>query len=265
MDFLDALTGAPLLLILAVLALVDSTSFGTLAVPAWFLMAPGRLRPGRILAYLGTLAAFYAAVGVVVMAGAGWVVEHHADLLGSRPVMAVGLVAGVGLFWWSFRLDSPAARERSRSGAGRLSRWRRRAVGALPQTPAEPGATAAGRRSSGLGALVALALTAGLAEVATMLPYLAAIGLIVTQGPGWPASGLLLVAYCVVMVLPALVLLAGRLLARRLVERPLVRLDAWFTRHGASTAAWVVGAVGVILVLNTAPALFAAGAVSAAG
>lgn len=196
------------------------TSFGTLAVPAWFLMAPGRLCPGRILAYLGTLAAFYAAVGFAVMAGAGWVVEHHADLLGSRPVMAVGLVAGVGLFWWSFRLDSPAAKERSRSGAGRLSGWRQRAVGTLPETPAEPGATAAGRQSSGLGALVALALTAGLAEVATMLPYLAAIGLIMAQGPGWPASGLLLMAYCAVMMLPALVLLAGSILARRLMERP---------------------------------------------
>ncbi|WMY77649.1 GAP family protein [Citricoccus sp. I39-566] len=204
-------------------------------------------------------------MGFAVMAGAGWVVEHHADLLGSRPVMAVGLVAGVGLFWWSFRLDSPAAQERSRSGAGRLARWRQRAVGALPETPAEPGATAAGRRSSGLGALLALALTAGLAEVATMLPYLAAIGLIVTQGPGWPASGLLLVAYCVVMMLPALVLLAGRLVARRLVERPLARLDAWFTRHGASTAAWVVGAVSVFLVLNTAPVVSATGAVSTAG
>ncbi|WMY77648.1 hypothetical protein [Citricoccus sp. I39-566] len=45
MDFPDALTGAPLLLILAVLALVDSTSFGTLAVPAWFLMAPGGCAP----------------------------------------------------------------------------------------------------------------------------------------------------------------------------------------------------------------------------
>lgn len=265
MDFPDALTGAPFLLILAVLALVDSTSFGTLAVPAWFLMAPGRLRPGRILIYLATLATFYAAVGLAVMAGTGWVVEHHADLLTSRPVMALGLAAGVALFWWSFRLDSPAAKARQRAGGGRLARWRERAVGAgsevAVQSPSETGTTAAGRQSSGLGSLMTLALVAGLAEVATMLPYLAAIGLIVAQGPGGPASVLLLVAYCVVMMLPALVLLAGRILARRLVERPLARLDGWFARHGASTAAWVVGAVGAVLVLNTAPEVFAAGAV----
>lgn len=261
MDLLSAFSGAPLLLILAALALVDSTSFGTLAVPVWFLMTPGRLRTGRILVYLGTLAAFYAAVGFAVMAGAGWVVAHHGSLLSSRPVMVLGMVIGVGLFWWSFRLDSPAAKERSRSGGGRLSRWRQRAVGTVP----EHTTTAAGRQDSGLGALMALALAAGLAEIATMLPYLAAIGLIMAQGPGGPASGLLLVGYCAVMMLPALVLLAGRILARRLMERPLAGLDRWFTRHGASTAAWVVGAVGVVLVLNTAPAVFAADAVSMTG
>lgn len=265
MDLLDALNGAPLLPILAVLALVDSTSFGTLAVPAWFLMAPGRLRPGRILIYLATLAAFYAAVGLAVMAGAGWVVAFHADLLGSWPVMALGMAIGVALFWWSFRLDSPAARQRQQSGGGRLARWRQRAVGGGAEAVGQTGTTAAGRQSSGLGSLMALALTAGLAEIATMLPYLAAIGLIVAQGPGWPSSGLLLGGYCVVMMVPALVLLAGRVLARQLVERPLARLDEWLSRHGASTAAWVVGIVGVVLVLNTAPVVFAAGAVATAG
>lgn len=264
MDLLTALSGAPLLLILAALALVDSTSFGTLAIPVWFLMTPGRLRTGRILLYLGTLAAFYAAVGFAVMAGAGWVVEHHAPLVSSRPVMVLGMLAGVGLFWWSFRLDSPAAKERSRAGGGRLSRWRLRAVGGGPEA-AQQGTTAAGRQGSGLGPLMALALAAGLAEVATMLPYLAAIGLIMAQGPDGPASGLMLVGYCAVMMLPALVLLAGRILARPLMERPLAGLDRWFTRHGASTAAWVVGIVGVVLVLNTAPAVFAADAVSPAG
>jgi hypothetical protein len=251
MDLPDALSGAPLFAILAVLALVDSTSFGTLAIPVWLLMAPGRIRAGRVLAYLGTIAVFYLAVGLAVLAGADWMVEHVAGLgalAGSRPIMVLGTVVGIGLLAWSFRLDSPAAKDRARSGQGRLTRWRRRATGA------EAGA--------GAGPLMGLALAAGLVEVASMLPYLAAIGLIAAQGPGWPASPLMLVGYCVVMVLPALVLLAGRVLARPIVERPLARLDAWFARHGASTAAWVVGIIGVVLVVNTAPAAFSAGAVS---
>jgi divalent metal cation (Fe/Co/Zn/Cd) transporter len=101
---------------------------------------------------------------------------------------------------------------------------------------------------SGSGAALAtLAVAAGLVEVATMLPYLAALGLIGTQGPAWPVSGLWILAYCLVMIAPALVLTAARVLAARLVERPLGRLDAWLTRNAATTTAWVVGIVGFLV------------------
>ena len=43
---------------LAVLALIDSTSFGTLLIPTWLLMHPGRVRAMRMLVFLGTVAAF---------------------------------------------------------------------------------------------------------------------------------------------------------------------------------------------------------------
>lgn len=55
---------------LAVLALIDSTSFGTLLIPIWLLLHPGRIRSGRILVFLFTVAAFYFAVGVAVVLGA---------------------------------------------------------------------------------------------------------------------------------------------------------------------------------------------------
>jgi divalent metal cation (Fe/Co/Zn/Cd) transporter len=101
---------------------------------------------------------------------------------------------------------------------------------------------------SGSGAALAtLAVAAGLVEVATMLPYLAALGLIGTQGPAWPVSGLWILAYCLVMIAPALVLTAARVLAARLVERPLGRLDAWLTRNAATTTAWVAGIVGFLV------------------
>lgn len=41
------------------LALVDSTSVGSLFIPVWLLLAAGRVPVGRILAYLGTIAGFY--------------------------------------------------------------------------------------------------------------------------------------------------------------------------------------------------------------
>lgn len=248
MDLLTALSGGPLLAILAVLALVDSTSFGTLAIPTWLLLAPGRVRAGRMLMYLATIAGFYFAVGLAVLLGAGWFLENYAGVLGSRPAQVLGLLLGVALVIWSFRLDSPAARQRARAGTGRLARWRRAATG----QGHDGGSSGSG---GGLGPLMGLALAAGLVEVASMLPYLAAIGLIAGQGPGWPASGALLAGYCLVMVTPALVLLAGRLVARRVLERPLARLDAWFSRHSAGALSWVVGIIGAVLVVNTAPAV----------
>lgn len=266
MDFFSAeLTGAALIGALAVLALIDSTSFGTLLIPVWLLMSPGRVRVGRMLLYLGSIAGFYALVGLAILLGAGALSDTLNTLSDTRPFLIAQLVLGVALFAWSFKLDpvggkkptepvagtavagatadgaapagaangqvaAPPATEPGR--AGRLSRWRERVLSS----------------ESGSGrALAALAIGAGLVEVATMLPYLAALGLIGTQGPAWPVSGLWILGYCVVMIAPALVLTAARVFASRLVERPLGRLDGWLTKNAASTTAWVVGIVGFLV------------------
>jgi hypothetical protein len=267
MDLLSGeLSGAVLIGTLAVLALIDSTSFGTLLIPVWLLMSPGRVRVGRMLIYLGSIAGFYALVGLAILLGAGALSDTLSTLSSTRPFLIAQLVVGVGLFAWSFKLDpvggkkpaepvgtstadasaagtmvdgtaatsghAPAPSTTAPSKAGRLSRWRERVLGS----------------ESGSGAaLAALAVGAGLVEVASMLPYLAALGLIGTQGLGWPTSGLWVVGYCLVMIAPALVLMAARVFAARLVERPLGRLDRWLTKNAASTTAWVVGIVGFLV------------------
>jgi hypothetical protein len=229
-----AVAGPALLVVLALLALIDSTSFGTLLVPVWLLLAPGRVRVARMTLYLGTIAAFYALVGVAIMLGAGAFLDRFGDILESRAAGVIELVLGVGLFAYSFTLDSKKARERAAAegGTGRVRRWRERALGVAP------GST---------GALAALAIGMGLVEVATMLPYLAAIGLITTSGPGWPLDAGLLVAYCLVMILPAALLTIARVTAERWVARPLQRIDRWLTRNAASTTAWIVGIVGFLI------------------
>ncbi|WP_265521649.1 GAP family protein [Oerskovia flava] len=237
--------------VLVVLALIDSTSFGTLLIPVWLLLAPGRLRAGRVLAYLATVAAAYLGVGVVVLLGAGAFLDRFGDVLETRPVLIGQLVLGIGLFALSFRVDGKRARARQ-AGSGRLSRWRERALGAAPAGGAGGAGGGAPRvqtRTSILP-LLGLALTAVALEVATMLPYLAAIGLVTSSGIGWPGSAAVLAAYCVVMVLPALVLLAARLLAARLVDPFLHRLDRWLTRNAAGMTGWVLGIVGVLLTLD---------------
>jgi hypothetical protein len=257
---------------LVVLALLDSTSFGTLAVPVWFLLAPGRPRAGRILVYLGTIAAFYLAVGVAVLLGAGALLERYQDVFATRGFTWVQLALGVALFALSFRFDGKrAARRRAAQEAagvtprpGRLQRWRERALGldAGGAAGAGPGAGpgAAGRpvlvrtRPSVLP-LMGLALGAGVVEVASMLPYLAAIGILSASGLPTGTNVAVLAAYCLVMVLPALLLLGGRLTAARLVDPLLRRIDAWFAKNGEETTGWILGIIGAVLALRAASTL----------
>lgn len=227
---------------LAVLALIDSTSFGTLLIPVWLLMAPERLRPGRIVVYLGAIAGFYALLGIGILLGGSAVAEAFAGLSDSRPFLWGQLLVGVGLFVWSFRLDRPGGeRTEAAEPPRRLLRWRERAVAS---------------ESGSASALAALAVLAGLVEAASMLPYLAAIGVIGTEGPSWPVSGLWIVAYCAVMIVPALLLLGARVFAAPLVARPLAVIDGWLTRHAASATAWAVGIVGFLLARSALGPLF---------
>ena len=210
---------------LGALALVDSTSFGTLLIPIWFLLTPGRVRVGRILVFLGTVAGFYLLLGLALVAGADALLGDLAGLLDDPVVARLQLV--LGSFFIGRRRTGEAA------GSGRLLRWRARAMGT--------------ETDAGVGGLVALALGAAALEVATMLPYLAATGIIGSSGLGGPARVGVLAAYCLVMVLPALVLLGGRLAAQRSVEPLLRRVAAWMERSGAETTSWVVGIVGFLV------------------
>lgn len=272
---------------LAVLALVDSTSFGTLLIPVWLLLAPGRLRPGRILLFLGTVAVFYFGVGLAILFGAELVVENFSGLYESRGFSVFLLAAGIALLAWSFRLEAQAKREKAARGSvqhtghgasgtgrtgtegtgtgaagtagmdeaagtdlaessagapasGRLARWRHKAVGSET------------RGSGGAAALIGLALGATTIELATMVPYLAAIGLLSASGLQWPLTGAVLAAYCVLMVAPALVLLIARFAASRRVDPMLKKLDGFLSRTSTNTLSWITGILGVLLIVNTA-------------
>jgi hypothetical protein len=238
MDF--ALLGS-----LAVLALIDSTSFGTLLIPIWLLMHPGGIRAGRVLVFLGTVAVFYFAVGVAIELGADAVLPQisrvfdtrpaaWAELvLDTRPAAWAELVLGVALFFLSFRLD----RKHQRAGGGRLLRWRERAL-----------------TDGRVAGLAGLALAAAAAEVTTMLPYLAAIGLLTTSELAAGSIALVMAGYCLLMVLPALLLLAVRLTAGDRITPLLTRIGDWMARSNALS--WIVGIVGFLLARDAAVRLF---------
>lgn len=221
---------------LAVLALVDSTSFGTLGVPVWMLVQP-RLRVPAVLTYLAVIAAFYWVLGLAVLAGAAALSGVFSDLVHrseGRAFLWGQLVVGVALFAASFLLDRKrvAARRHRRGGAPtRTERWTARAVG--------PDATT--RTVAGL------AVGAGLVEAASMLPYLAAVGLLVASGTGFALNAGLLAAYVVVMVLPALVLLGLRLAVHERVTPFLERVNGWLRRGASEAMGWVLGIVGFLV------------------
>ncbi len=173
------------------------------------------------------------------MLGAGALLDRYGDALDSRPVMLLQLALGVFLFAISWRFDGKKAEARAaRQGAkpGRLVRWRARATGTEADASLLP--------------LLGLALGAVAIEVGTMLPYLAAIGLITTSDLGTGTSLGVLAAYCVVMVLPALLLLGGRMAAARFVEPRLARLEKWLSKNAVELTGWALGGLGVFLTLN---------------
>ncbi|MEV0900489.1 GAP family protein [Actinoplanes sp. NPDC049802] len=209
---------------LVLLALVDSTSFGTLLIPIWFLIQPGPVRAGRVVVFLGTVALFYFGVGVAVALGADRFLPQLTRLLDSRPVLWGLLVIGVGMFFYSFRMNGSTKPLRTPPMEGSL----------LP--------------------LMGLALVAAAAEVTTMLPYLAAIGLITTSSMNAAQITATMAGYCLVMILPALVLLGVRMATGKRLMPVLTRFSQWLAR--SDMMGWVVGIVGFLLARYAAAELY---------
>src|SRR5918997_6469999 len=86
---------------LAGLALLDSTSIGTLFIPIWLMLTPGRLRLSRFAVYLGTITVFYFLVGILIVLGASRLIGH----LDGQVALWLQLAIGVVLFAVSFRFD----------------------------------------------------------------------------------------------------------------------------------------------------------------
>ncbi len=231
-----------LLSTLVVLALIDSTSFGTLLIPVWLLMTSARVSIGSFFVYLSTVAGLYFLAGLIIMFSADTILKKYNYVIESNAFLYGQIALGIVLMVISQLMDTKKARaraaERAERGEGRILKWRNRIMG-----------DSISNRGS-VAMLIGLALTAVVVELGTMLPYLAAIGLIASEGPSWPMSGLLLFGYCIVMVLPALILLMGRLVAYRVLKEPLVRLDKWLVKHAQSTTAWIIGIVGFLLTVN---------------
>jgi cytochrome c biogenesis protein CcdA len=224
-----------LILALVVLALLDSTSIGTLFVPVLLMLTPGRLRVAPLVGYLATIAVFYLALGVVIALGAGPLLVRVGSALG--PALNwLELAGGVVLFALSFRFDPKRNPDASHEQG---KKWTER-VHKAAESPGE---------------LVVLALTAGLIEAATMFPYLGAIALLASAGLTATGTAGVLAGYCLVMVLPALVLLGLRRTLADRVTPVLARVNGWFEKNAVGATGWILGIVGFFLAVDAASQL----------
>ena len=89
-----------------------------------------------------------------------------------------------------------------------------------------------------------------------MIPYLAAMGIIADMGIGLGGGALVLVGYCAVMIVPGAVLCGVRAALGARADAFLDRVHEWAVKNVTSAFSWVVGIIGVIILLNTiGPAL----------
>ncbi|WP_280332499.1 GAP family protein, partial [Nocardia wallacei] len=133
------------------LALVDSTSIGTLIVPVWLLLAPDRPPARRLLCYLAAIAVFYFALGLLLLTVAGAGLDRLGTLTRSPVLLVPQLLLGIALFAVSWRFDSK--KRRARGEPDRTAVWRARAR--RPPSPAprpgRPGGAPGGPEWGGLG------------------------------------------------------------------------------------------------------------------
>ncbi|WP_043635857.1 GAP family protein [Nonomuraea candida] len=214
------------------LALLDTLSVSTIAIPVWFLLMPRGLRIGYVFGYLFFVAIGYLFLGLLLLTVFSAVHDELRSALNSPAGDQAMSVAGVILLliavWYGLL-------RRERRGSGRLGRWREIAVG--------ESATPRG--------LVIVAALAVLIEVATMFPYLAAIGRLGRSDLPWHLQAAVLAVYCLVMIAPAFVVTVARFIAKNLVRSPLRRLDGWLKRNARENTAWLIALAGFMLLSNT--------------
>lgn len=216
-----------IILPLIALALVDSTSIGTLLIPLWLLSRP-QIRPAAIATYIAVIGLFYFVLGSFLVFGVDLIKGFSEDASIRQVIDWLQLLLGIGLIIAGFK----PAKKGQNAEQSRMTRLRDKLA-----TP-----------DASLKLTIILAVTAGVLEAAMMMPYLMAVGLITNaQLPPLASQGLLL-SYCIVMILPALVLFGVRVGMAAKIQPKLVRLEQWAKRYLKGNTSVILGILGILVV-----------------
>lgn len=209
------------------LALLDSLSLGTLVIPLALIVHWRAVRVPALTTYLITVAAVYFLLGLGLLlgfAGLGSVAERvtQTDVFPWITLILGAALAIFGIFGPDPKKPEP---------------------GQLPKRAA--GAT------SSLPSLVALGLGASLTEAATMLPYIAAMGIIGSwEIPSVAKAGAVGI-YCLIMIVPTVVLATLALLFGQKFFPRLERLIPRLEYEAKVTLLWIAAIVGIYMVANS--------------
>ena len=211
------------------LALLDSLSLGTLVIPLALIVRWRAVRIPALTAYLATVVAVYFALGVAILfgfAGLSSVISRvtETDIFPWITLVLGAVLAAFGIFGPAPKKPQP---------------------GEMPKQ--------ASRAGGGIGSMIALGLGASLTEAATMLPYLAAMGIIGSWNAPFAVEAGAVFIYCLVMIAPTLLL---ALVALVFGDRFFPRLERIIPRlqyEAKVTLLWIAAIVGIYMVLNSIP------------
>jgi len=224
--------------LLAVLALVDSLSVGTLVIPIALIVTWRRVRLGLMSTYLATITTAYCGLGIALLLGFDAAVSKLSVASETDWFRWMTLVLGAGLFVFGVFSPNPTKPKSKQTDGNNV-----------PTSRASRLARGASLSATGM---VGLALAATVVEAATMLPYLSAMGIIQSMPFGFSGKVALIAGYCIVMVLPATLVAvmasaAGPAIFPRL-EPAIRRLEY----EGKVTLLWIAAIVGGYMALTSA-------------
>ena len=216
---MEVMINEPLIFI-AALAILDMFSPAIIGVSVYMLITVKAKAVKLLLSYLLTVVLFYFCIGLVLMIGIDFIIDPLANIFNHEAAKILLTVIGGLLFIGSWFVP------------------KKKNV----QSPKPKKFTVAG--------MIALGLTTSIFEVATAIPYFAAIGLMISNHFS-PLEWLpILIGYNVMMIFPALALLFLFVLSRRFAQKPLNYLQSLAQKNTSSALSWIMCIAGLIMVVN---------------
>lgn len=210
--------GTDILIYLGGLALVDTLSPTIIGVTLFLVLTDNKNVTSRLLAYLFTVVLLYFSLGIIMMLGLNFIMEAFTNIFQNKIFSWVIFIIGVILFTASFFI--PANKKSN-----------------IPKP-----------KTQSLFSIIIIGVTTFIIEAGTALPYFTAIGLLTTIDIPFYQWILIIAAYNIIMVLPALLIFLGYKLFGKLIRPTLVNLRNKISSSSSSALSWIMCIVGVILI-----------------